>query len=189
MMEITLESLGLSQEEIIDRVVGRIADSLLGAWIGDGDDESIVQSKFAKILEKKVLERINLAVEEIAGRHVLPNVAAYVETLCLQETNKWGEKKGSQVTFVEYLVDRAEKWLREEVDYQGKTKDSDSFSWKASGTRVAYMIHEHLQYSIKTAMEQALKEANASIASGITDAVKIKLAEILTSLKVKAEIK
>lgn len=189
-MELTLESLGLSRDEIIERVVGRLAESLLETWVpGDEDDEGgTVQTQFAKMLERKVLERVNVAVEEIAGRHVLPHVADYVETLSLQETSKWGEKKGVPLTFVEYLVARAEAYLREEVNYDGKVKGQDSYSWSKAGTRIAYMVNKHLQYSIQTAMETALKNANVAIVGGIEDAVKIKLDEVAASLKVTAKI-
>lgn len=189
MSTLTLESLGLTREEIIDRVVERIADRLLRehAIDEDGDDDAL-PSPMAKLLERKVAQRVSDAIDAIAGRHVLPNVAAYVETLILQETNKWGEKKGTPMTFVEYLVSRADAYLREEVNYDGKTRGADSYSWKASGTRIAWMVHKHLQHSIQIAMERALKDANSAIVGGLEQAVKIKLAEVLASLKVKAEI-
>ena len=189
-MEITLESLGLTREDVLDRVVSVIADRLMASRVADEDgDEVTVPSSFARLMERRVLERTNAAVEEIAGRHVLPNVAAYVETLCLQETNKWGEKKGAPVTFVEYLVQRAEHYLREDVDLNGKAKpERDGYSWNKSTTRIAHMVHEHLKYSIQTAMEQALKTANAAIVGGIEQAVKLKLGEVLDSLKVTTKI-
>lgn len=189
-MELTLESLGLRRDEILDRVVNRIAESVMESWtVGEDGDEAIAhRTPFAEALERKVMERVDAAVVGIAGRHVLPNVAAYVETLCLQETNKWGEKRGEPVSFVEYLVRKAEDFLREPVSFQGKTKGQDSYNWKADTTRIAYMIHEHLQYSIKSAMEQALKTANSAIVGGIEEAVKIKLSEVAASLKVKMEL-
>jgi hypothetical protein len=186
---VTLEELGLTRDEILDRVVAKIADSLIDSYVMDEDgEETATQSPFARAMQRKVQERVDKAVEEIAARHVLPNVAAYVETLCLQETNKWGEKTGRRFTFVEYLVDRAEKYLTEEVNYEGKTKGEDSYSWRKSGTRIAYMVHKHLQYSIQSAMEHALKNANAAIVGGIEEAVKIKLGEVAAALKVKTEI-
>ena len=189
MTTLTLESLGLTREEISERVVEKIADQLLRASALDEDgEEGSAPSAFAKALQRKVTERVNAAVEEIAGRHVLPNVAAYVETLCLQETNKWGEKVGKPVTFTEYLVQRAEAYLREEVNYAGKTRGEDSYSWTKASTRVAHLVHEHLKYSIEAAMKEALKSANSKIVGGIEEAVKIKLAEVAASLKVETKI-
>ena len=189
-MTLTIESLGITRDEILDRVVAKIADQIISDAALDEDGVPTgTPTKFARILLKKVQARIDTAVEEIAGRHVLPNVAAYVENLCLQETNRWGEKVGKPVTFIEHLVQRAEAYLREDVDHNGKTKGEDSYSWRKSGTRVAYMIHEHLQYSISSAMADALKNANSAIVGGIQEAVKIKLAEVAASLKVETKIR
>ena len=189
-MELTLESLGLSRDEILDRVVGKIAESLLSDWVDvdDPDNVAAVETPFGALLKRKVMERIDTAVDDIATRHVLPNAAAQLEGVCLQETNKWGEKKGVPMTFVEYLVARAEAYLREEVNYEGKLKGQDSYAWTKSGTRIAYMVDKHLQYSIQTAMETALKNANSAIVGGIEETVKIKLAEVAASLKVQTKI-
>ena len=45
--------------------------------------------------------------------------------------------------------------MQEEVDYNGKPKGTDSFSWRPRSTRVAYMVDEHLHYSIERAMKDA----------------------------------
>mgnify|MGYP001609874141 FL=1 len=79
---------------------------------------------------------------------------------------------------------RAEAYLKEELDHNGKTKAED-YNWKKSGTRIAYLVHEHLQYSIQTAMKEALTTANSAIVGGIEQAVKIKLAEVAASMKVE----
>jgi hypothetical protein len=188
---ITIESLGLSADELADRVVNKAVEALLSKHISGTDDgepwEGFDDSPFAAAMQKRIKEKVEEAIDQIAGKHVLPNVAAYVETLCLQETNKWGEKRGEPVTFVEYLVARANAYLAEEVDFRGKTKTEEGYGWKKNTTRVAYLVHEHLQYSIETAMKAALTDANSKIVGGIEAAIKIKLAEVAASLKVQVK--
>lgn len=192
MTTLTLESLGLTREEITERVVEKVAEQMLAEAevVADEDDGKVrLTLSFAETLKRKVLERVNMAVDDVAAKNILPNVAAYVEGLCLQETNKWGEKVGKPLTFVEYLVSRAEHYLREEVSFEGKARSEDTYvSWRASGTRIAYLVHKHLQYSIQSAMEKALKDANSKIVGGIEEAVKIKLAEVAALLKVETKI-
>lgn len=186
MAEVSLEMLGISTEDIIDRIVDRIADKAMQDWsVASATGQP--HMGFAQLLEKRVIERANTAIEDIAARHVLPNVASYVETLCLQETNKWGEPAGRKLTFVEYLVERAEAWIKEPVDYQGKPKGTDSYSWRAQGTRIGHMIHEHLDYQIQTAIKQALADLNKSVAKGLHETVRIQLNEVLTKLKVEVK--
>lgn len=191
MNAITMESLGFTKEELAERVIDRVATMMLETSVADENgDPTGVPSQFSHVLEKRIAERIDAAIDTIAGKHVLPNVATYVENLCLQETNKWGERVGKPVTFTEYLVKRAEAYLTEEVDFDGRAKgERDSFGWRKAGTRVSYLVHQHLQYSIETAMKQALTEANTHIVEGIEKAVKIKLGEVAASLKVAVSTK
>lgn len=189
MAELTLEALGLSRDEIIDRMVDRLAERMLRENVmdDDGDLVDVGYSPFAQAVHDRVMAKINQAVEDIAARNVLPNVASYVENLSMQETNKWGEKTGQKLTFTEYLVKRAETWITEPVDYQGKPKGTDSFSWRAHGTRIAHMIHEHLDYQIQTAIKQALAELNSKVAKGLHETVRIQLSEVLEKLKIEVK--
>lgn len=189
-MEFKLEALGITENELQDRVVDTMATKLLTRSFLDHDDErNFGETRIGKMLNKVIEDRINQAVSAIADKHVIPNAVQYLENICLQETNKWGEKKGAKLTFIEYLVSRAEAYLTEPVSYDGKTKGQDSYSWRANGTRVEYLINQHLQYSVETAMKTALSEANKSIVEGLESAVKIKLNELAVALKVEVRRK
>jgi len=187
-----LESLGFTKEELQNRVVDRICDQVMMGRVFDEDGEEFLQgSTFARELEKKVQIRIDETISALAEKYVLPNVSEYIENLTLQTTNKWGEKKGQSLTFVEYLVSRAESYMTEMVSHEGKSKDESSSSYSFCGvqTRLTYLIHKHLHYSIETAMKNALAVANSSIAQGIQETVKMKLEEITKSIQIKVEPK
>jgi predicted metal-dependent hydrolase len=190
MSAITLESLGFSQEELQERVVGRLCEQVLQSTGYDEDgDEYSVDSKLAKTLERRVKEHVDATINAMAEKHVLPNVSTYIENLTLQTTNRWGERQGKPVTFIEYLTQRAEAYMQEEVDFQGKPKGADSYSWKGTQTRLTHMVHQHLHYSIESAMKDALQIANSAIATGIQETVKRKLAEVSAALKAEVKTK
>lgn len=190
-MQITLESLGLTQDDIQERVIERLCEQVLSGkgWDEDGN-EFYQDSKFKQQLDERIKKQVEENINAIAAKHVLPNVAQFVENLTLQETNKWGEKKGEKVTFVEYLVQRAEAYIQEQVDYDGKGKgEKDSYNWSARTTRIAYLVHQHLHYHIETAMKQALATANGAIVGGLEAAVKAALQQALAGLKVGVQTK
>lgn len=179
-MSIDFESLGFSREELQQRVVDQLCEL---AWNGGDYTGETLQ----KAILLKVKEQINATVNALADQHVLPRVTELIEGMVLQETNGWGEKTGKPVTFIEYLVARAEAYMTEKVDSDGKGKgkaDSQSSYWSGKQARMSYMIEKHLHYSIETAMKDALKIVNGSIATGIEKTVKMKLEEVLASLKV-----
>ncbi|MFN4017662.1 MAG: hypothetical protein ACK4JB_20145 [Reyranella sp.] len=182
--EITLEALGLKAEDIADRVVDRIAEQMLTKIDYDEDERPHHNpSPFRAALQQRIKDRIDRSIDEIAAKHVLPNITEYLEGLCLQETNRWGEKTGKPLTFIEYLAQRADAYMKEEVNYSGKTKEEDSYSWRKNTTRVSYLIHQHLQFSIEKAMKAALRNANNSIIGGIQKAVEVSLSSLKIEMK------
>jgi hypothetical protein len=184
-----IEALGFTKDEIAQRVVDTIVRDLTHRRHEDEDGESwFGESEFKQGIDKAVRERINAEVERVADEHIAPRIAEMIDGATLQQTNQWGEKRGEPVTFIEYLVQRAEAYMTEPVSYDGKVKgENGGFSWSAKGTRVAYMIDKHLNFSIEKAMKQALSEANASIAKGLNDAVKTAIGNL--TVQMKTEVK
>lgn len=180
-MAIDLTELGMTQEELRERVVEVIADRFI----------NIEGGYFSKALTDLVRERLNISVKEIAEKHILPQVSQYVENLTLEETNRWGEAVGERITFTEYLVKRAEAYLREEVNPDGKSKNEmrDSCGWYKSQTRIAHLVHEHLHYSIAAAMKDAVGTVQSVVSKGLQDTVKMKLDEISKGLKISVQTK
>lgn len=183
-MELNLEALGFTKEELQQRVVDQLCKELMTNLAYEENEEYPIDSEFGKKLKAVVKLHIDDTIMAIAQIHIFPKVSEYIENLTLKETNKWGEAKGQSLTFIEYMVQRAEAYMIEKVDYNGKAKGQDSYSWKGTQTRLSHLIHQHLQYSIENAMKAALTEANSHIAKGLEETVKIKLAEISKSLKV-----
>lgn len=189
-MNLDLQSLGFTKEELQNRVVDQVSKSILSnvGW-DDEDGNYDVDSKFTKTIKTRVLKHIDDTINALAEKHVLPNVAAYIENLTITETNHWGEKKGTTVTFIEYLTQRAEAYMQERVNHSGKGKGEDSYSWTGAQTRITYLVNTHLHFSIERAMKDALQIANSAIAKGIEETVKVKLGEITAGLKVAVTTK
>ena len=186
-----IEDLGLSADALRDLIVERAVDRVLCSkgWDEEGD-ETVIPSDLRRRIDKMVKERIDQKVDELGNTYVVPNITNAVEKLVIQRTNEWGESQGEPVSFIEYLIQRADHYMQEQVNYEGKTKgDSDRYSWKAKGTRVAYLIDKHLQYSIENAMKKALSEANSSIVGGLRKAIDTQLDDLHRRLKVDEKVK
>lgn len=195
MSELTLEALGITKEELQSRVIDRLVQHALNDsyidWDDDGEGSEVKRpSKFANKLRDEVQARVDAAVAEIAEKHILPNAAQYIENVTFQPTNRWGEKQEKAKTFREYLAERAENYLTEEVNYEGKSRaECGSYSFTKSQSRITHMVHKHLHYQIERIMTDAVKTANSAIAKGIQETVKIKLEEIVGGLKVAVTTK
>lgn len=182
----SLESLGFTKAELQQRVIDQIVEQIMHEPEEDEDGGTFLRrSEFRVLLDKQIKAHIDATVSRLAEQHVLPNVSQYIENLCLVETNTWGEKVKEPVTFIEYLVKRAEAYLTEKVSFEGKAKsEANGYSWSGTQSRVTYLINRHLHYSIETAMKDAVAKANAVLVSGLQETAKIKLAEIAQKLTV-----
>lgn len=189
MTALTLESLGLSKEQLQEMLLDRMVEqAMVGVSYDEDGNEYRQDSSFAGQLKKMIYAKITASIQELAEKHVLPNVGQYIENLTLQTTNQWGEKKGAPVTFIEYLVHRADAYMREEVDNSGKSKEEAGYHWSKCSTRVTFLINQHLHYSIHEACKQMLGTSQATVAKAIEEAVKVQLGNIVTqfNLSVKA---
>lgn len=181
-----LQQIGLTKEEIQERVIDRIVAQLneTHGCDDEGNETGPWSSAFKTDLDKRMTKAIDVAIGNLFKAHVEPGVEKMVSDIVFQETNRWGEKTGNPVTFIELLVQRCDNYMREQVDHSGKSRSeaNDSY-WKGYTTRVVHLIDQYLKYNIQTAMEQALKEANSSIAKGLEEGVKVSLKNIMNGIK------
>lgn len=190
MNKLDLEALGFTKEEIQNRVVDQAVKQLLmcSTYNEDGDEVEI-SSDFGRQLKKAVKQKVDETINRLAEKHILPDVGKYIENITLQQTNSWGEKTGKSMTFVEYLTNRAEHYLNEKVNYEGKSKEEvGGYSWSGTQTRITHLVHEHLHFTIAEAMKNAVKNVNSVIIPALAETCKLKLGELSTNLKVTSVI-
>jgi hypothetical protein len=194
-MNLTLESLGLTKEELQSRVIAKLCDDLTTLVFADEDSDPVAQPssfkrKLDEALQKRTEESIRGLAAKLAHEYVLPNVTKYLEKPVLAKTDEWRQPRESPITFIEYLVQRCDAYMREEVNYEGQTKgESCSSCWTKSTTRVGYLVEKHLQFNIERAMKEAMARATGRIKAGLENAVEIALDKVLVGLKATVEIK
>lgn len=194
MNSIDLAIIGLSQEELQTRLIETLCErAMTNISFNEEGDPWKGDSRFSVKLRDAIQKRIDAAIDLVADKYITPLLAGKIETLTLQGTNHWGEAKGEPITFIEYLTQRAEKYMVEPVDSSGKSeaecrRSGNSFYGKGT-TRIAQAIDKHLEYSIKSAMEAALKDAQSKITASMAEACKMALADVQQKLKVTVTTK
>lgn len=184
---ISLEELGLTKEELQNRVIDKITESVLGGFDSEGDWSG---SGLQKHMDKMIQKTIEDAVRTLGDKHVLPIVTERLESLCIQQTNNWGEKKGGPVSFVEYLVQRADHYMQEGVNSDGRGKEeSGNYNWSKDSSRITYLVNKHIHYNIETAMKTIIKDANKTLTEGLAATVKIQLEDIAKRIAVNVNVK
>lgn len=193
-MELTCEQLGITKDDIADRVASKIADAMMQSYRGADEDGSahFGESEFAARVEARVEEIVGNAVNAVADKHVPPNVEKFLADFRIPQTTRYGEPTRPPMTFIEYITEHADRYMREPVDSEGRSQDEARGTWygdRGTRTRASHMVHKYLHHQIEGAMKDALKTANEKIVGGIEAAVKASLAEIQAKLVAKVEVK
>jgi len=166
----TLKALGLSPEELGQRLVSQAVDVLLYTTGFDPqtEEESRYDAKFKREIEARVQQAVDFKIAALAEAHILPKIGEMVERANLRATNQWGEPKGEAMSFIEYLASRADAYMSEQVNDAGQSKAEakDSY-WRPSGSRVTVLMKLYIQDHLNRAAQAAVKDVNKAVAQGI----------------------
>jgi len=180
MAEITLCDLGFTKEELEEKLLARLVREVLtGISYDDEDGEYEVDSTFAKKVNALVKTEVDSGIERMAQKHLYPRINEQINTIVLAETNRWGERtKREEVTFAEYITNKADAWLIEPIDSSGKTQAEAGSYFRAETTRLAKLVEASIDSTVRKECAALAAQFKDSFETSIADAVKIKLREL-----------
>lgn len=177
----TLETLGITQDKVLDAVVERIVDEIY-----DEDRGLDIESKVKAIIK----ERVDSGLQKAVTEHVVPNAKDLIANMIIQKTNNYGEAKEPPQTLIEYAVKYCEDYMMTNVDYDGKDKlRVGAYGWQAKSTRLAHMIDKHLQFHVETAVKTAMTDIGQTVGKALAETMKLRLAEAAAAMKVAVSLK
>ncbi|WP_294767141.1 hypothetical protein [uncultured Rhodoferax sp.] len=188
----TLESLGVSVEDLTNRIVDQAVDQLL-TYTGfdeDGEPSGSYATKFKKKIEEKIMEAVNSKIAAIAEEHLIPRVGEMIEQADMRQTNRYGEPVTPKLTFKEFIAKRAETYMTEDVDYHGQSKadleakGESTYNWRNCGPRLTVLMRNYIRDSLETQAKAAVNDVNKVIAANIGKAAQDAIAAAASNLKV-----
>lgn len=190
-----LQATGMKIEEIQQRVIDRIVDTLMTEERSsyDEDSERSYKSTLASDLDRDLRKIIKTTADErvaaIAAGHLVPRMTEMIESTNFMATNQWGEKKAEPLTFREYLVECVGKWMVEQVDQEGRERGNYNYKSEHNVARIAWLVSSNIRSTMHAQIVAMMQNANALLAGGINDAIKVQLERVLGSIKATVEVK
>jgi hypothetical protein len=186
----TLTDFGLDIESLGDRIVDKCVETLLSSSGFDHEtsQETRYESRFKQEIQKRIKEALDSKISALAEEHLIPRVGQMIESANLQHTNNYGEPKGEPLTFIEYIVSRAECYMSEPVNWKGKTRQEESYNWSLEGPRLAVLMKLHIKETLEKEAKSAVSDVNKVIAKNIEAAAKSAIASAANSLKVSVSV-
>lgn len=184
----TLESLGISPEELGSRIVDQCADALLNStgFNPDTEEEVRYESRFKREIEARIQKAVDEKIAALAAVHLIPRVGEMIESANMRRTNHYGEPKGEAMTFKEYIAHRAELYMSESVDINGRSKEEsgDAYNWRAAGPRLTVLMRGYIHDTLEKHAKAAVTDVNKAIAKNIEAAARDAITAAAAGLKV-----
>jgi len=163
-----------------------IDKSAVEAAIVEKATEQIVEAFFNDRIGS-LQERVQASMETVVVKHcddvVGPILEKGVQDFVIQRTNRFGETKGADITFTEYITSLAKEWLQRSVDYQGNPVERESYRNEKAQSRLTHLLNEHLHRRIGTAMKDAVATVVKSIAPAIATTCELKVKEATADIR------
>lgn len=186
----SLEALGITAEDLTQRIVDQAVESLLesSGYDPENDRETTYESRFKREIEKRLQEAVDAKISSLAAEHLVPKVGELIEKTNMRKTNQYGEPKGESMTFIEYIASRADAYMSEDVDYNGKSKaeSGDSYSWRSCGPRLTVLMRNYIRDTLEKHAKQAITDVNQVIAKNIEKAARDAITSAASAIKVSA---
>ena len=184
----TLEALGISPEELGNRIVDQCVEALLNStgFNPDTEEETRYESRFKREIEARIQKAVDEKIAALAAVHLIPRVGEMIEKADMRKTNAYGEPKSPPMSFKEYIAHRAEEYMSENVNYQGKSKaeDGDGYNWRSEGPRLTVLMRGYIRDTLEKHAKAAVTDVNKAIAKNIETAARDAITAAAASLKV-----
>lgn len=188
----TLKALGISPEELGQRIVDQAVEALLNTtgFNPDTEEETHYESRFKREIEARVQKVVDQKIAALAAVHILPRVGEMIEQADMRRTNGYGEAKSPPMTFKEYIAYRAEVYMTEDVDYHGKSKadlearNESTYNWRSCGPRLTVLMRNYIRDSLEKQATAAITDVNKVIAKNIEQAARDAITAAAGALKV-----
>lgn len=185
----TLEALGLDTTELGNRIVDQAVQALLSStgFNPDNEEEYSCESQFKREIHQRVKDAVDAKITAIAEEHLIPRIGEMIETADMRQTNRYGEPTSPSLTFKEYIASRAEAYMSEDVDYNGKSKSEsgDSYNWRTNGPRLTVLMRSYIRDTLEKSAKAAVADVNKVIAKNIEKAAVDAIHATASSIKVQ----
>ena len=183
----TLEALGISPEDLGNRIVDQCVEALLNStgFNPDTEEETRYESRFKREIEARIQKAVDEKIATLAAVHLIPKVGEMIEMTDMHKTNAYNEAKTPPMTFKEYIAHRAEEYMSEAVNIRGLSKAEDNnYQWQVAGPRLTILMRIYIRETLEKHAKAAITDVNKVIAKNIETAARDAITAAASALKV-----
>lgn len=150
----TLEALGITREEIINKVVERL--------LLDYEKQDMFTTVY-KIVKEELIKKANPLIER-----AVETAAAEILNTPYSPVDEWGDPKGKPTTLKAEIKNVAVGYLAVKVDKDGKPKTYNT-SWTRGEYLVATTAKEVFEKECKPQLQKSVEQAKAHLQAQVAE--------------------
>ena len=166
----TLEMIGLTQEQLTERVIAGLVDKLAERNVKDEDDR--YTRTLREACQSRLSSLVDAAVAKIADERLQGMCDKLVSGKLLQPTNEWGDDRGKAFPLSEYITKQSHDYLFTKVNSRG---ESSGYQDKAK-TRLEWLLDNSISATVKQIVEEKMGDAGNLLAQSVENSVRYALA-------------
>lgn len=178
-MDFSCEQLGITKEEMQERIVQAIATTLITSretmWTEwDEEEEGDVPTSFGKKMQEHIEKTLQERLDLMFAQFVKPGLHDVIDKMTFQESNRWGEPRKEAETFKEFFARVMEEHLKEDVDSKGQTRAGAKRSGRTfykEGTRLEVAIGHYLNSHVRDAVNGIVAEGDKQMSILLKDLI------------------
>ncbi|MES2737260.1 MAG: hypothetical protein V4672_13130 [Verrucomicrobiota bacterium] len=157
MNNITLEALGISKEQIVEKIVSNLTE----------EAREEITDLVASDIRKKVMAEVQSDLLATVKTAVAETCAKALDVK-FQPLDVWGEAQGEPVTVREMFHRHAKEWWSQTVDAQGRPTDGYSKKMTRAEWHAAEAVKTALNGSLHAELEGVIKDARNEVSSAVS---------------------
>lgn len=157
-----LQDLGITNEDLVNRLVERLAEGLL-------DNDETFADRVHRSVQERIKEQTEWIAHGIAKEEIERQVKAVIDAPW-QESTSWGEKRGEPKTFRELVNEKIAATLIRRVDSNGRLLEYGE-GQKLIDFLIRSQVEATVKDEIKTAVTAAATAARNEVLGKVNEAV------------------
>lgn len=176
-----LEQVGITKEEIIDRIVERALG--MAADYRQTGEESWEDIPLSSVVDKKITDAIGNLIESMKKtiqeriETIMTQEVEKVFTLPFQPVTQWGEKKGELTTIRDLIAKEASDYWNKEVDERGNPNNK----YGSREIRAVYFARQVMTDYYNKELVKTVKDMAVELKKRIPETIGKEIAKTVTT--------
>lgn len=163
--------LGISREDLLDKIVENVSENLLG-------DEERIGVNVSRVIHERVDKSVMKALADAVPKRV-DDILERALGVQYTPINNWGEPVGAPQTIREVMLNQARSYMEQPVNINGAPINPGAYSSTPTMSRLQWHVAQAVKDAMNKEMRGVLEQMKADYSQKLREAVGTAMAKFI----------